>query len=393
MKSEPSIKIEEFSGLNNMAEARAMLPGELIIADNIDIDDRKKIRRRPGSEARAMISDVQSAWTTPDEKRMFVVHGGMLSEVYPDFTVHDLFDGFDERPVYFDWDTERVFAVSEKASVVIDGDQVYPLRVDTPLAPTVIPTSGNLPAGTYLVGVVNEDGYGRQGGCSALRSVTLREGSGILIGAHVLPGYLPRIYVSEANGQSLHLLSVGDENVVFDSLVGLSARLEEPQYTGMPTPLGGPIAYHEGRLHVADGGIVYRSHPYWPHLFDLAEQGYILPGKVTLLASLEAAGLLIGTDRGIYVSGPDEQLTQLADYGVVPGPQNHFRYDEDGAIKVYFWTERGLAVAPPFQLLMEGRVSAAPGDVCAMGLVEQDGFKKLVISTRLSDSRGAPNAR
>lgn len=394
MKSEPSIKVAEFGGLNNMAEPRAMQPGELTAADNIDIDDRKKIRRRVGSLLRKPVADLQSAWATPDERRMFVVAEGVLSEVDDDLNLIPLADGFDDRPAYFAWDTERIFCMSEANAVVIDGAEVYPMRVDTPLPPAVTVTGGSLPAGIYLVGCLNEDEQGRQGGCSTLRAVRVPENGGLAIRAYPLNGFTVRFCVSATNGTVLHHIQSDDAGVArLESLDGLMSRIDEPQYYGMPIPLGGPIAYHEGSLYVADGGMVYRSHPYWPHLFDLSAQGLALAGRVTLLASLEATGLLVGTDRGIYVLGSDDQLTQIADYGAVPGQTNHFRYDEGEQIKVYFWTDRGMAVAPPFQLLMEGRVSADPGDRCAVGLVEQGGFKRLVASTRIGHGSEAPNPR
>lgn len=114
--------------------------------------------------------------------------------------------------------------------------------------------------------------------------------------------------------------------------------------------------------------MVWFSEPLGYHLFNLDSNFFMVPGKVTMLAP-HAAALVIGTDKHIHAY-TGESLSQVADYGVVPG--QHWAQDDD---RLIFWTTRGVCTFP-FSNLTERSVSVAPGVRVGGCLVRSGGQKR-----------------
>ena len=84
--------------------------------------------------------------------------------------------------------------------------------------------------------------------------------------------------------------------------------------------------------------------------------------------------LIVGTDKAIHAYTSEGRQT-LADYGVVPG--QHWSMDGE---KAFFWSERGLCRALPFENLTEQQVSVAPGVSAGGCVMNIDGQKRYVIA-------------
>ncbi|MCW5586921.1 MAG: hypothetical protein KIS75_12370 [Chromatiales bacterium] len=386
--SEPSAKVTEFIGLNNRAEPRAMTPGELVQADNVDIDDRKKLRRRRGFAESLVLADLSSAWATPDESRLFAVAGGALYELRGStLDPIELATGLDDGETYWDWDGERIFVSNANGDLIIDGETAYGLAIPRPAPPVVTPVTGDLPAGRYLAAVVLEDAQGRQGGASDFVVTTVEEGAGLQIAAQLVPaGYTARLFLSRANDTVLRQAA---QQVT--SLEQLGAALEEQQLAGFAPVAGGPIAWHAGRLakkidHENHCLVVF-SCPYWPHLFEYGPLDFAVPGHIRVLEDVQSQALLVGTDLAIWRHHLDEGLQQVADYGVpagMPAAKNR-----DGM--VYLMTNRGLCRALPFENLTDMVVSIDPGTRAAVGIVEHAGFTRaLALTSGSSTPDNAP---
>lgn len=121
-----------------------------------------------------------------------------------------------------------------------------------------------------------------------------------------------------------------------------------------PPPFGGPICSRRTQMVVSvyepdmDRSTLYYSRPGLPHEFYLDRDFTVIPGQVRLLAS-NAKGVVIGTDRAVYVDAVDAPMERAATFGVPAG--GGAIYDTD---QIYFWTHRGMCRAFPFEALTDG---------------------------------------
>ena len=115
--------------------------------------------------------------------------------------------------------------------------------------------------------------------------------------------------------------------------------------------------------------VVWFSRPLGFHLFNLNQDFFMVPGHVHMLAPHKDA-LIVGTGERVFAYA-GEKLSQLAQYGVVPG--QHWSADDE---RIIFWTLRGVCAAMPFTNLMERSVSVAPGIKAGGTIVRQGGQKR-----------------
>jgi hypothetical protein len=363
--------------------------GELVRADNIDIDDRNKIRMRRGYVQDHPGSAISAAWASNDESRMFIIDSGDLQEYTAPGSVLTLQSGLPADEAYFEDAGDRYFLSVGDVLGLITSDGYTNLVIDTPGTPLVRAGSGNLPAGLYLISAVLIAPDGRQGGACPVNQVALDADSALEIEVDQVAGFETRVYVSGTNGDQLQFVQQLDGGmvVVTDTYQMQGDILDDIQIKGGPPPVsGGPIAYHNGQLHISlidrQAGLtyIYRSEPFWPHLFLPWQDAETVHGVVVMMAST-SEGLIVGTDRSIFLI-TDGGLTTLAEYGAVPG-QN--RYIDPDNSKVYFWTAEGICRALPFENLSKERLSAPPGHRCFVGRVDEGGFERLVVGTYVAD--------
>lgn len=179
------------------------------------------------------------------------------------------------------------------------------------------------------------------------------ETAGIIVTPPVLSGYRTRTYASTPDGTELYLANEG----VASFVLGVEPRgVPLSTLHDYPPPVGNAIGDFHNRLVVGvwepelDRSVLYLSAPDNPHAFRLDEDFQIVPGRVTLLASLPRA-VVIGTDRAVYIDSIDEPVQRVAGYGAAPGG---LIQDDRGVVEL--WTERGLCTALPFKNLTDERV-------------------------------------
>lgn len=146
-----------------------------------------------------------------------------------------------------------------------------------------------------------------------------------------------------------------------------------------PPPVGESLGVRGSQLVVGvheadrDRSVLYFSRPDYPHEFRLDRDWIVISGQVTMLASL-AQGLVIGTDRAIYVDLPDQPLVKVADYGVSQG--GWARTDQNTCV---FWTQRGLCRALPFENLTDARLAPILRETVTAGLFPWGGSTYVVV--------------
>jgi len=79
--NEPTLMVRQFLGLRNTARPASLPFGSLVEATNIDIDDEFGVERRSGYSAVSGLTAVTAAYSTRDDKSLYVVDGGILKRV------------------------------------------------------------------------------------------------------------------------------------------------------------------------------------------------------------------------------------------------------------------------------------------------------------------------
>ncbi len=147
-----------------------------------------------------------------------------------------------------------------------------------------------------------------------------------------------------------------------------------------PPPVGDVICARRSQLMVGvweperDRSILYFSRPDFPHEFRLYKDFMMVAGQVTLLAAT-SKGIVVGTDRAIYVDAVDAPIERVADYGVPVGASVY-----DDRDFVVFWTQRGLCKYPPFENLTDERLVVQIREAVCAGLLPYQGSTYAVVS-------------
>lgn len=392
--ADDAVTITRFLGARNTLPGDRMPPTEegvwLKSAINVDHDNAGRIARRQGCGARIGFGNVTAAYATEDETRLFVVDGGDLKNVasitpLSAITLASVGTG----EVYWAEGGNLVFFTGSSTGI-IQGNDVLPLGIPTPQPPQMVAVAGSLPPGKYIAAIAYRDAWGRQGGAGAVSEIELTETGGIRFVFDPLPGYVGLLFVSLANGDHLFLLAESAAGAyIWPSGNPTSYALDPMQMGSYPPPAGvGPVAFRDSRLwlsqNLGDTAYIFRSRPFWYHLFDLSD--YIaVPGRIEMMLALDGA-LIIGTRTNIYAYSEDAPLATLADYGVVPG--------QPGRVidrRAYFWTTRGLCAALPFENLTDKIFSVPPGTRAAIGVNESQGRKMLIVAADTGGRANNPN--
>lgn len=147
-----------------------------------------------------------------------------------------------------------------------------------------------------------------------------------------------------------------------------------------PPPYGTVLGTRRSQIAVAawepdkDRSVVYFSRPEYPHEFRLLSDFQMFAGRITMLAEV-SQGLVIGTDRAIFVDPIDAPLQRMADYGV---PHGGMLYDDRNI--VYFWSDRGLCKALPFENLTDKALVVTGRENTTAALLPYQGSTYAIVS-------------
>ena len=371
--------ITRFKGLNNVSDPLRVGLGWLVQADNCDITDTGALQARKGySLDRA--GAYAGAYATIDQERMYLATATAIQ----DHTGTSLSALTSTAPLYWAEVNDQVFYNNGTDSGILDPDNnVIAWAWPVPPQPMVAAVTGSLPAGQYQVCITYTLAGGRETGPSDPVQIDIAEGEALQVsGISQVPGCTTNLYIAPANSSVFQFAEApfGTATVWNTSPDNLGMDLLND---GMePLPQGCEcIQVWRGRVYAAqyfpahDQSVVWFSQPLGFHLFNLAKDFFIVPGKVTMLAPTESA-LIVGTTKKVHAYDP-EKLIALANYGALPG--QHWSQDEDDGT-VLFWTTRGVCQALPFSNLTERQVSVAPGQRAGGAIVCSGGQKRYVVA-------------
>lgn len=368
----PPPGIERFSGLNNVTDPLKLGLGWLAVANNVNVSDAGAVAKREGYGA-PTAGDFTGMYATQDFQRMYLVDAGNLRT----YEGALLKTGISPNPMYWAEVNQDVFFNNGVSAGVVKTDgTVQDWRWTPPAAPTLTAVTGNLPAGLYQVRATSCMEDGRELGAGISSEIALTEGQALQISGLAAGS---RIYIAPANSSVYQFAGTYSGSFVWNSNPdSLGRDLVNNFYESLP--FGADVIEHwKGRIYAAqyfpeaNQTAIWFSQPLGFHLFNLNTDYILVPGRVHMLAAHDTA-LLIGTDAKIYAYDPTS-LTELADYGVVPG--QHWCSDDK---QTYFWSTRGLCKALPFSNLTERSVSVAPGVQAGGTIVHSGGQKRFVVA-------------
>lgn len=366
--------IRSFQGLNNVTDPIRLGLSWFVRADNVYVTESGGVKRRAGY-ALAQAGAPTGIYATKDETRLYVIDGGELRQVLDDMTVRPLAQGLGREACWTEINDQVLYVAGDAAGIITAEGEALPWRLPVPAEPrVVVGEGGQLPAGQYRICATFILPDGRESPASTAAEVVVEQGAALQIsGIEQLTGCVTRVYVASADSTAFQL-AFGDAGPAALWAQPPEALGQELLTDGLdPLPVGvDVIAEWRGRIYAGqylsedDKTVVWRSEPLAPHLWNLSEGFFMVPGRVHALAP-NKAGLVVATDRAMHAL-TSEGMDLLADYGTVPGLP--WALDDK---RTLIWSQRGLCQFPEFTNLTASRVSVAPGLQAGAAVFELDG--------------------
>jgi len=316
------IVYREFTGVRNDVGPERFGPGDLVAADNCDLDSTGKLKRRRGF-APVLAGDFHSLWSDGD--LCLMASDSELLRLLPNYTTITLRDDLSSvaRMAYCRVN-ERVYYSNGYQTGVVENGASRSWGIAPPVyQPAAAAIGGELYAGTYQYALTFLRQDGQESGTSVAGSIDLAANSGIAFSFIQLstdPGVTHKaIYLSPANGEVLYRALTLDNATTSASYTDNGVRLQSPldtQFLQDAIP-GHLICYYRGRLYVARDNLLFPAEPFAYELFDLRRY---LPfdSRITLLAAM-TDGIFVGTEhQQLFLAGrgPDEfEPTLKTKYG------------------------------------------------------------------------------
>lgn len=325
MQTQP---IGNFLGINNRLPDFALGTDNgrwLREAEDVDIDNAGRVRRRNATSLLQALSDPHSLYTTSSGTRYMVVGGSLYTVTLPAYT-QSLFRVLsNDDPVNYVEYAGSLYYSNGTDSGRIESGVWFPWALPTPTAPSASVISGALYAGDYQVSVSHYNNVtGEEGGISPSASYTLAAAGGLRV---TLPGATAgathvNVYISTVNGSIPMLVAtVTAGTSVYDCVAPGSIGREANQRYEEPIPAG-VLFMHNSRLCTYTANTVYIGIPARPGYYVPTDPRLEFPDNVTNAISGQN-GVYITADKTYWFAGTDildaQQVIDLLPYGAVPG--------------------------------------------------------------------------
>lgn len=321
--------IGPFLGLNNRlqpfdlrVDTRQIQGDYLAGADNVDIDNSKRISRRNG------YSLIQ-AMTAPHSyfKNLLVRASTLYSVTLSPYTETLLKILTSNDPVSYVEHLGSVYYSNGTDSGRIQEGLWFPWALPTPENPSVATISGTLHKGGYQVAVSYYNNVtGEEGGISASTNYTLAATGAmrVTLPAATTGATHVNVYVTKLSGEVPALYTTVATGTATVDITHLNTtRSGDPEYLE-PLPAGTSLFIHMGRLCAAKGDMLYYCEPYKLGYY-LPAKGYIQLPTTVSVAVPNQMGVYIAADKTYWVPGdlatPDAPIADVLPYGAVPGTQ------------------------------------------------------------------------
>jgi len=320
------ISYREFAGVRNDVSPERFKPGDLVSADNCDLDASGKLQRRSGYTQK-LAGDCHSLWA--EANICLYVSGTILKRLYPDYSSATLRGGLTANaPMSSCRVNDRVYYANGFETGIVQNGVSRSWGMTPPAyQPLASVISGELNAGTYQYALTFIRNDGQESGTGLSESIEAPANGGISFSAIAVspdPDVTHKcLYLTTANGEILYQAFYLANAATSASYIDNGVRLQSPlgtQFLQNALP-GHLINYYRGRLYVAAGNLLFPSEAYAYELFDVRKY---LPfdSRITLIAPVED-GVFIGSEKQtVFLAGrgpEDFELIHKAPYGAIPG--------------------------------------------------------------------------
>lgn len=327
MKTQPT---GPFLGINNRLPDFSLATEAgywLREAENVDVDNAGRVRRRQAVTLLQAASAPHSLYTTADGTRYAVIGGTMYTITLPSYT-QTLFKVLSNNdPVSYTEYAGSLYYSNGTDSGRIEAGIWFPWALPMPAAPSVSTIAGTLYAGAYQVSVAYYNNVtGEEGGTSPSTKYELASDGGLRI---TLPAATAgathiNVYVSTVNG-SVPMLSgtVVTGTAAYDvtSVAGISVGREATQRYEEPIPAGVPFM-HNSRLCTVSGPSIYIGLPARPGYYVPTDPILSFPADVTNAISGQN-GVYVTADKTYWFEGADildaQRVVDVLPFGGVAG--------------------------------------------------------------------------
>ena len=380
MANIPTVAITEFGGLRNKQAPQEFGLHGMVTADNMNIDAAGKTMFVRRGQTLLAATAYRGAFSAADKTRVYAVTDAGVLEDWTGGSAAALRSGFVGYP-YWTQIADIVFVGNEHQTWrIFPTGKVTDNALQQPSSPQLTPVVGTLPAGQYRVVVVSVEA-GRESAPSDQAIIEVDGTQDILVSD--IQGQ--RLYVAPANAQWLYYWcdTTATTLVYGGAATALGEELETRDLDMMPD--GRCLASYQKRLYNAvydaQRGVSSLSCSLgsWWDLADSGQDVRIVLGEIRAMYGLPD-GLVIGTDRNIWVMVEDE-ITKVADYGVPPGEP--FAVDEGG--KLWLATRRGFASALPFTEVAT-HFELPDADWSGSAVIRQDGDERFIVTVSPFDT-------
>lgn len=396
------IPVGPFSGIDNVSGEQEAPASSLRRAENVDITNAGRARRRDGYALRYALSGARSAWSDPRLAFGLVAAGGSL---------------------YFFSDNEspRVVApvapLADISYAAINGQAYYSdgyalgtvnARGEVSAAWTPTPVSqpdvtlgalGPWRPGAYQLAITHVDQYGRESAASESTYFQIASPSTVTVVNAPIPEdpfAVTHVYMTEPDGATLYLRAVRPNGMdTFDVPFGQPGRALETQFLS-PMPAGKYLAASNGRLYVAVHNQLWHSEPMRHGLTRPARNFTLFSGAIDGVAATGEAGRgsgvfvsVEGTIRWLDGADPASfQSMQVYGHGAVPGtmvrvPASYFNIEglADTQMLAHWVATNGvLCLGLPGGTVMpySERTVLADGSAGAATYIEREGIRQVI---------------
>lgn len=355
------MEIKKWLGLRNKTAPERLKPGELVVAQNVDIDNEEKLRSRKGYTI-VQAGSYHSLWAS--DRSAYLMVGQDLKRLREDGTVIQVTRLQSGRPVFFlEINNVVYFTNGTDTGRIVDG-QVREWGIRMPVSQPVAESyPGSLPAGRYLYAMTFVRSDGLESGTGMPGVIELASPGGIRFSQleistnQEISGKI--LYLSTANGQVLYRAAILPANASTYAYMNSGAELTVALDTMFvePAPAGQLLEVHSGIAYVVDGNVAWFSDAYSFERFRRAESRFLqFPGRVVLFSAV-SDGIYVGTEQGVWFLPGHEptsfQSRQVLTYGPIEGTAVKFDAEEldeegepaGGTKPAVMWTsEKGIVV-------------------------------------------------